>query len=296
MLTGCLVPIVTPMTPDGVLDLAALRKLIDWYIVNDVAGIVIVGTTGESPTIDFEEHHTLIKATVDHVAGRAHVMAGTGSNSTAEAIDLAAYAKKVGADSCLSVVPYYNKPSQEGLYRHFRTVAEEVDLPLVLYNVPGRTVADLADDTVLRLSQVPGIVGLKDATGDIGRATELIKALNEAGKKDFALYSGDDITSLAFLLLGGHGVISVTSCVAPKQIVAMCRAAARGDIANARAANDTLIPLHRKLFVEGNPVPVKWAMAQMGLISAGIRLPLAPLSEPFHEPLRQALRTAGCLA
>ncbi|MCL2297152.1 MAG: 4-hydroxy-tetrahydrodipicolinate synthase [Proteobacteria bacterium] len=296
MLTGCLVPIVTPMTPDGVLDLATLRNLIDWYIANDAAGIVVVGTTGESPTVDFEEHHALIKATVDHVAGRAHVMAGTGSNSTAEAIDLAAYAKKVGADSCLSVVPYYNKPSQEGLYRHFRTIAEEVDLPLVLYNVPGRTVADLANDTVLRLSQVPGIVGLKDATGDIGRATELIKALNEAGKKDFALYSGDDITSLAFLLLGGHGVISVTACVAPQQIAAMCRAAARGDIAKARALNDTLLPLHRKLFVEGNPVPVKWAMAQMGLISAGIRLPLAPLSESFHEPLRQALRAAGCLA
>jgi 4-hydroxy-tetrahydrodipicolinate synthase len=296
MLTGCLVPIVTPMTPDGVLDLATLRKLIDWYIANDAAGIVIVGTTGESPTIDFEEHQALIKATVVHVAGRVHVMAGTGSNSTVEAVDLAAYAKKVGADSCLSVVPYYNKPSQEGLYRHFKAIAEEVDLPLVLYNVPGRTVADLANDTVLRLSQVPGIVGLKDATGDIGRATELIKALNDAGKKDFALYSGDDITSLAFLLLGGHGVISVTACVAPKQIAAMCRAAACGGIAKARALNDTLLPLHRKLFVEGNPVPVKWAMAQMGLISAGIRLPLAPLSEPFHEPLRQALRAAGCIA
>ncbi|MDR0247461.1 MAG: 4-hydroxy-tetrahydrodipicolinate synthase [Burkholderiales bacterium] len=296
MLTGCLVPIVTPMTPNGVLDLATLRKLIDWYIANDVAGIVIVGTTGESPTIDFEEHRALIKTTVDHVAGRVHVMAGTGSNSTVEAIELTAYAKKVGADSCLSVVPYYNKPSQEGLYRHFRAVAEEVDLPLVLYNVPGRTIADLANDTVLRLSQVPGIVGLKDATGDIGRATELIKSLNETGEKNFALYSGDDITSLAFLLLGGHGVISVTACVAPRQIAAMCRAAAHGDIIKARAANDTLIPLHRKLFVEGNPVPVKWAMAQMGLISAGIRLPLAPLSEPFHEPLRQALRAAGCLA
>ncbi len=296
MLTGCLVPIVTPMTPDGALDFATLRKLIDWYIANDVAGIVIVGTTGESPTVDFEEHHALIKATVDHVAGRVHVMAGTGGNSTAEAIELTAYARKVGADSCLSVVPYYNKPSQEGLYRHFKAIAEAVDLPLMLYNVPGRTVADLANDTALRLTQVPGIVGLKDATGDIGRATELIKALNEAGKKDFALYSGDDITSLAFLLLGGHGVISVTSCVAPQQIAAMCRAAAHGDIAGARAANDALIPLHRKLFVEGNPVPVKWAMAQMGLISPGIRLPLVPLSEPFHEPLRQALRAAGCLA
>ncbi|MCL2309038.1 MAG: 4-hydroxy-tetrahydrodipicolinate synthase [Proteobacteria bacterium] len=296
MLTGCLVPIVTPMTPDGALDFAALRKLIDWYIAHDAAGIVIVGTTGESPTIDFEEHHALIKATVDHVAGRVPVMAGTGSNSTSEAIELTAYAKKVGANSCLSVVPYYNKPSQEGLYRHFKTIAETVDLPLVLYNVPGRTVADLANETVLRLSQVPGIIGLKDATGDIGRATELIKALNEAGKKDFVLYSGDDITSLAFLLLGGHGVISVTACVAPQQIAAMCAAAARGDIAKARAVNDSLLPLHRKLFVEGNPVPVKWAMAEMGLISAGIRLPLAPLSEPFHEPLRQALRAAGCFA
>ncbi|MDR2711151.1 MAG: 4-hydroxy-tetrahydrodipicolinate synthase [Burkholderiales bacterium] len=296
MLTGCFVPIVTPMTPDGALDFAALRKLIDWYIANGVAGIGIVGTTGESPTIDFEEHHTLIKATVDHVAGRAHVMAGTGSNSTSEALELTAYAKKVGADSCLVVVPYYNKPTQEGLYRHFKTIAENVDLPMVLYNVPGRTVADLANETVLRLAQLPGIIGLKDATGDIARASELFKAMNEAGKKDFAFYSGDDITSLAYLLLGGHGVISVTSCVAPRQIVAMCRAAARGDIGEARAQNDILLPLHRKLFVEGNPVPVKWAMAQMGLISPGIRLPLAPLSESYHEPLRQALRAAGCLA
>ncbi|MCL2873052.1 MAG: 4-hydroxy-tetrahydrodipicolinate synthase [Betaproteobacteria bacterium] len=296
MLTGCLVPIVTPMTPEGALDFAALRKLIDWYIANGVAGIGIVCTTGESPTIDFEEHHTLIKATVEHVAGRVHVMAGTGSNSTAEALELTTYAKKVGADSCLVVVPYYNKPTQEGLYRHFRTIAERVDLPMMLYNVPSRTVADLANETVLRLAQVPGIFGLKDATGDIGRATELFKAMGEVGKKDFAFFSGDDITSLAYLLLGGNGVMSVTSCVAPQQIVAMCRAAAGGDIAQARAVNNTLLPLHRKLFVEGNPVPVKWAMAQMGLISGGLRLPLAPLSEPFHESLRQALRAAGCLA
>ncbi len=295
MLTGCLIPIVTPMTPDGALDLATLKKLIDWYVDQGVAGIVIVGTTGESPTVDFDEHRELIRVAVEHVNKRIHVMAGTGGNSTQEAIELTEYARKVGADSCLSVVPYYNKPSQEGLYRHFRAIAEKVDLPLVLYNVPGRTVADLANETVLRLADVPGIIGLKDATGDIARATEMIKALHLCGKNDFVLYSGDDITSLAYLLLGGHGVISVTACVAPAKIVAMCAAAVAGDIKTARAINDTLLPLHRRLFVEGNPVPVKWAMAQMGLIASGIRLPLAPLSEKFHQPLREALIEAGCL-
>ncbi|MDR1530038.1 MAG: 4-hydroxy-tetrahydrodipicolinate synthase [Burkholderiales bacterium] len=295
MLTGCLIPIVTPMTPDGKLDFASLKKLIDWYIGSGVAGITIVGTTGESPTVDFDEHHELIRVTVEYVAKRAHVMAGTGGNSTQEAIELTEYAKRIGADSCLSVVPYYNKPSQEGLYRHFRAIAEKVDLPIVLYNVPGRTVADLANETVLRLTDVPGIVGLKDATGDIGRATEMFKALRRRGKFEFALYSGDDITSLAYLLLGGHGVISVAACVAPAKIVAMCAAAAQGDIKTARAINDNLLSLHRRLFVEGNPVPVKWAMAQMGLISPALRLPLAPLSETFHQTVREALVEAGCL-
>lgn len=295
MLTGCLIPIVTPMTPDGALDLASLKKLIDWYIDNGVAGITVVGTTGESPTVDFDEHHTLIRTTVEHVNGRVHVMAGTGGNSTQEAIELTEYAKKIGADSCLSVVPYYNKPSQEGMYRHFRTIAEKVGLPLVLYNVPGRTVADLANETVLRLAEVPDIIGLKDATGDIARAAELVKALRLRGKTDFALYTGDDITSLAYLLLGGHGTISVTACVAPAKIVAMCAAAAAGDVKTARTINDSLLPLHRRLFVEGNPVPVKWAMAQMGLISPGLRLPLAPLSEQFHQSLREALIEAECL-
>ncbi len=295
MLTGCLIPIVTPMTPDGALDLASLKKLIDWYIDNGVAGIVIVGTTGESPTVNFDEHHALIRTAVEHVNGRIHVMAGTGGNSTQEAIELTQYAQKIGADSCLSVVPYYNKPSQEGLYRHFRAIAEKVDLPLVLYNVPGRTVADLANETVLRLAEIPGIIGLKDATGDIARATELFKALRLRGKTDFALYSGDDITSLAYLLLGGHGTISVTACVAPAKIVAMCAAAAIGNIKVACAINDKLLLLHRRLFIEGNPVPVKWAMAQMGLIPSGIRLPLAPLAEQFHRPLREALIEAECL-
>ena len=296
MLTGSLVAIVTPMQEGGALDLPAFRRLIDFHVASGTAGIVVVGTTGESPTVDFDEHCLLIKTAVDHAAGRIPVMAGTGANSTAEAVELAAYAAKVGANSHLSVVPYYNKPTQEGLYRHFRTIAEKVALPMVLYNVPGRTVADLATETTLRLAQVPGIVGIKDATADVGRGSELMKALAQAGHRDFAVYSGEDITGLPLMLMGGHGVISVTANVAPKLMSEMCAAALAGDVATARARNDRLLALHRRLFVEANPIPAKWALAEMGMIRNELRLPLVGLSPQFHDTVRAALRDAGCLA
>jgi 4-hydroxy-tetrahydrodipicolinate synthase len=295
MLTGSIVAIATPMVKGGALDLRALGKLIDFHAANGTAGIVIVGTTGESPTVDHDEHCLLIRSAVEQARGRIPVIAGTGANSTSEAIDLTAYAKTVGAHSCLSVVPYYNKPTQEGLYRHFRAIVEAVDLPLILYNVPGRTVADLANETVLRLAEVPGIVGIKDATADLGRGSELIKALAVAGRRDFAVYSGDDITGLPLLLMGGHGVISVTANVAPRLMSEMCKAVRAGDIATARARNDRLLPLHRKLFVEANPIPVKWALAEMGLIENELRLPLVPLSPQHFDAVRGALREAGCL-
>jgi len=222
------------------------------------------------------------------------VIAGTGANSTREAIELTRYAREVGAASGLSVVPYYNKPTQEGLYRHFRAIAEAVDLPLILYNVPGRTVADLANETTMRLAEVPGIIGIKEATADLGRGSELIKALNSSGRHDFAVYSGDDITALPLMLMGAHGVISVTANVAPKLMAELCRAALSGDIALARDRNDRLLPLHRHLFVEANPIPVKWALAEMGLIEGALRLPLVPLSPAYHETVRVALRAAGC--
>ncbi|HYR00169.1 MAG TPA: 4-hydroxy-tetrahydrodipicolinate synthase [Casimicrobiaceae bacterium] len=296
MLTGSIVAIATPMSEEGALDLPALSRLIDFHVQNGTAAIVVVGTTGESPTVDVDEHCLLIKSAVEFARGRVPVVAGTGANSTAEAIALTAYAKTAGAAACLSVVPYYNKPTQEGLYRHFRTVAEKVDLPVILYNVPGRTVADLANETVLRLAQVPGIVGLKDATADLGRGSELLRALRAAGKREFAVYSGDDLTALPLLFMGGHGVISVTANVAPKLMAEMCAAALAGDVARARAANDRLLPLHRRLFVEANPIPVKWALAEMGLIKNELRLPLVPLSAQHHETVRAALRDAGALA
>jgi len=295
MLTGSLVAIVTPMTKGGSLDLPALGKLIDFHIANGTAGIVVVGTTGESPTVDVEEHCLLIKAAVAEAKGRIPVVAGTGANSTAEAIALTAYAKEAGAHSALSVVPYYNKPTQEGLYRHFRAIAEKVDLPLLLYNVPGRTVADLANDTILRLAEVPGIVGIKDATADMGRGSELLKALNAASRREFAVYSGDDITGLPLMLMGGHGVISVTANVAPKLMAEMCEAARASDVATARARNDRLLGLHRALFAEPNPIPVKWALAQMGLIQNELRLPMTPLSSRHYEAVRNALSEAGCV-
>jgi 4-hydroxy-tetrahydrodipicolinate synthase len=295
MLKGSLVAIVTPMRDGGALDLSAYTRLIDRHVASGTAAIVAVGTTGESPTVSVEEHCLLIRTAVDHAAGRIPVVAGTGANATTEAIELTAYAKKVGASASLSVVPYYNKPTQEGLYRHFRTIAEKVDLPLYLYNVPSRTVADLANETVLRLAQVPGIVGIKDATSDLARGAELLRALAAAGKSDFAVYSGDDLTGLPLVLMGGHGVVSVTANVAPQLMSEMCAAALSGDNARARALNDRLLPLHRRLFVEANPIPVKWALAQMGLIKGELRLPLTPLAAQHHEAVRTALRDAGCI-
>jgi 4-hydroxy-tetrahydrodipicolinate synthase len=293
MLKGSLVAIATPMQPGGELDLPGLRKLIDFHTANGTAGIVIVGTTGESPTVDFEEHCLLIKTAVESAKGRIPVIAGTGSNSTAEAIELTEYAKKVGASYCLSVVPYYNKPSQEGLYLHFKTIAEKVELPLILYNVPGRTMADLGTDTVLRLAELPGVVGIKDATSDLVRHVELMRRLPKA--KSFTLLSGNDDTALAYMLLGGHGVISVTANVAPRAMAKMCDAALSGRLEEARSANATLMPLHTKLFVEANPIPLKWAMAEMGLIGGTLRLPLTPLAALHHNTVRTALREAGCL-
>ncbi len=295
MLTGSLVAIATPMRQGGALDLPALGKLIDFHVDSGTAGIVIVGTTGESPTVDVDEHCLLIRTAIEMAKGRVPVIAGTGANSTREAIELTGYAKSAGAASALSVVPYYNKPTQEGLYRHFRAIAEAVDLPLILYNVPGRTVADLVNETVLRLAQVPGIVGLKDATADLGRGSELLRGLALAGKGDFAVYSGEDITALPLMMMGGHGVISVTANVAPALMAKMCAAALAGDFAAARACNDRLLGLHRKLFVEANPIPVKWALAEMGLIDNELRLPLVPLSPQYHDTVRAALRDAGCL-
>lgn len=294
MLTGSLVAIVTPMQPGGALDVAALRALIDWHITEGTAGIVIVGTTGESPTVDVEEHRLLIRTAVEQVAGRVAVVAGTGGNATAEALALTRYAKEVGADACLSVVPYYNKPTQEGLFRHFAAVAE-IGLPVILYNVPGRTVADLANETVLRLADVPNIAGIKDATADLARGSELLRALGEKGRRDFAVYSGEDSTGLPLMLMGGHGVISVTANVAPRLMSEMCRAALAGELSTARARNDRLLPLHRRLFAEPNPIPVKWCLAEMGRIANELRLPLVPLSASLHDSLRSALRTAGCL-
>jgi len=288
MLTGSLVAIVTPMFEDGRLDLDALKKLIDFHVDAGTDGIVIVGTTGESPTVDVDEHCLLIKTTIEHVAKRIPVIAGTGANSTAEAIELTAKAKSLGADACLLVAPYYNKPSQEGLYQHFKAVAEAVDIPQILYNVPGRTGCDLSNETVLRLAQIPNIVGIKDATGGIERGTDLLLRV----PADFAVYSGDDATSLALMLLGGKGVISVTANVAPKLMHEMCEQALKGNLAAAKAANAKLFALHQKLFVEANPIPVKWVLQQMGLIGTGIRLPLVNLSSQYHEVLRNAMQQA----
>lgn len=289
MITGSLVAIVTPMFEDGRLDFGALKKLVDFHVAEKTDGIVIVGTTGESPTVAIDEHCELIRTTVQHAAGRIPVIAGTGANSTAEAIELSAFAKEAGADAVLSVVPYYNKPTQEGLYRHFRAIAEAVDIPLILYNVPGRTVADMSNDTTLRLAEVPNIVGIKDATGNIDRACDLIAR----APKDFALYSGDDMTCMATILLGFHGTISVTANVAPRLMHDMCTAAAAGDGKQARDIHFRLLGLHRDLFCEANPIPVKWAVQQMGLMQGGIRLPLTPLGTAGCEKLRAAMKLAG---
>lgn len=291
MIKGSLVAIVTPMHADGSLDLPGLRKLIDWHIAEGSDGIVIVGTTGESPTVSVEEHCELIKVAVEHTNKRIPIIAGTGGNSTSEAIALTSYAKQVGADASLLVVPYYNRPTQEGMYQHFKKIAESVDLPVILYNVPGRTVADMDNATILRLAQVPGIVGVKDATGNIARGTDLIRLAPES----FAVYSGDDATAMALMFCGGKGNISVTANVAPRAMHELCMAACAGNIAEAVKINNRLLPLHNKLFIEPNPLPVKWAMAEMGLIPTGIRLPLVSLSVQYHDVVRAAMRESGVL-
>jgi 4-hydroxy-tetrahydrodipicolinate synthase len=297
MITGSIVAIVTPMHQDGSLDLVAFRGLIDFHIEQGTDGIVVVGTTGESPTVNVEEHELLIAEAVKHAAGRIPIIAGTGANSTAEAIELAAFSKKAGADASLTVVPYYNKPTQEGMYQHFKAIAEAVDMPHILYNVPGRTVADMSNDTVLRLAQIPNIVGIKDATGDIERGSDLLQraALLKRTHGDFAVYSGDDASTLALLLLGAHGTISVTANVAPRLMHDMCIAALNGEVARAREINFRLLGLHRNLFVEANPIPVKWAVARMGRMNNILRLPLTPLSQDVHQVVEEAMRQAGVL-
>lgn len=292
MLSGSLVAIVTPMTADGALDLPRLKGLVDWHVAEGTDGIVIVGTTGESPTVDVAEHCKLIEATIEYAAKRVPVIAGTGGNSTREAIELTRFAAKAGADYSLSVVPYYNKPTQEGLYRHFRAIAESADIPVLLYNVPSRTVADLANDTVLRLAEVPRIVGLKESTSSVERVTDLMMRM----PKGFMVFSGNDDAALAYALLGANGVISVTANVAPRHMHDMIAAAKAGDAARAIAINNKLLGLHKSLFVESNPIPVKWALHRMGRIAEGLRLPLTPLSPQYHETVAAALRAAGCLS
>ncbi|MBZ0093564.1 MAG: 4-hydroxy-tetrahydrodipicolinate synthase [Sulfuricellaceae bacterium] len=289
MLKGSLVAIVTPMHEGGELDLERMRALVDYHIEQKTDGIVVVGTTGESPTVDMEEHCRLIRVVVEQTAKRVPVIAGTGANATREAIELTACAKQAGADACLLVAPYYNKPTQEGMYRHFRAIAEAVDIPQLLYNVPGRTASDLSNDTVLRLAEIANIAGIKDATGNLERGSDLLLR----APADFAVYSGDDASALALMLLGGQGVISVTANVAPRMMHDLCAAAFAGDLARARQLNDKLLGLHQKLFVEANPIPVKWAVQQMGLIEGDIRLPLTPLSSQYHETVRDAMRQAG---
>lgn len=286
---GSMVALVTPMQPDGSLDYTAYRSLIDWHAAEGTDALVVVGTTGESPTVSMDEHAELIRVAVEHAAGRIPVIAGVGANSTNEAIHLARHAKAVGAQAGLSVVPYYNKPSQEGLYRHFRAIAEAVDLPTVLYNVPGRSVADMANETVLRLAQVPGIVGIKDATGDIARGVLLLRD----APTGFQVFSGDDATAAALILLGARGNISVTANVAPRLMHELCAAALVGNIAKVRELNTQLATLNRALFVEANPIPVKWALARMGRTALGYRLPLVELSEQHHATVRRALQEMG---
>ncbi|HEY0883658.1 MAG TPA: 4-hydroxy-tetrahydrodipicolinate synthase [Ramlibacter sp.] len=291
-ITGSIVALVTPMHDDGSVDYPSLRKLVDWHIAEGTDCVCVVGTTGESPTVDVQEHHEIIRVAVEQAKGRVPIMAGCGANSTAEAIELAKYAKKTGADCQLQVVPYYNKPTQEGQYRHFRAIAEAVDLPMVLYNVPGRTVADMLHDTVLRLAQVPGIIGIKEATGNIERAQWLIRDVPEG----FAVYSGDDPTAVALMLCGGQGNVSVTANVAPRLMHELCVAAVAGNAVKAMEIQRRLLPVHRHLFVEANPIPVKWAMARMGLCGGALRLPMTPLATANEPVVEAALRASGLLA
>ena len=291
-ISGSIVALVTPFLPDGRVDYACLRKLIDCHVEQGTSCIGVVGTTGESPTVTVEEHCEIIRVSVEQAAGRVPVMAGCGANSTAEAINLARFAKSVGADCQLQVVPYYNKPTQEGQYLHFRKIAETVgDLPMVLYNVPGRTVAGMDNETVLRLAQIPGIIGIKEATGDIAKAQWLIRDVPDG----FAVYSGDDLTAVALMLCGGQGNVSVTANVAPRLMHALCKAAIAGQRDEAMRIQKLLLPLHRSLFVEANPIPVKWAMQRMGLCGGDLRLPLTPMSGSCHSVVESALQSTGLI-
>ena len=293
MIKGSIVALVSPMFEDGTIDYDSYRNLIEMHIAAGTTAIVAVGTTGESPTVDYDEHNELVRVAVETAAGRIPVIAGTGSNSTKEAIELSAYAASVGADATLQVVPYYNKPTQEGLFQHFKAISDAVDIPIILYNVPGRTVADLKNDTVLRLLELPNIIGLKDATGDLGRASELLSRLPK--DREFAIYSGNDDSALALMLMGGAGVISVTANVAPELMSRMCAMALANDVMGAREINDRLMPLHKELFCEPTPTVPKWALHRMGLIPPGIRLPLTPLSPSKHEQVERALMVGGCI-
>ena len=291
-ITGSIPALVTPMLEDGSVDYASLRKLIDWHIADGTDCIGVVGTTGESPTVNVEEHREIIRVSVEQAKGRVPIMAGCGANSTAEAIELAKFAKSVGADCQLQVVPYYNKPTQEGLYQHFKAIAEAVpDLPVILYNVPGRSVADMLHETVLRLAEVPGIVGIKEATGNIERAQWLIRDL----PKEFAVYSGDDPSAVALMLCGGKGNVSVTANVAPRLMHELCVAAMAGNVQKAMEIQFKLMPVHKNLFVEANPIPVKWAMARMGLCGGTLRLPMTGLSKSQQPVVEAALRASGLI-
>ena len=288
-IVGSIVALVTPMQGDGSVDYDALRRLIDWHLAEGTDCIGVVGTTGESPTVSVDEHCEIIRVAVEHAKGRVPIMAGAGANRTAEAIELSKFAKKVGADCTLQVVPYYNKPSQEGIYRHFKAIAEAVDIPVVLYNVPGRTVADMQPETTLRLAEVPGIVGVKEATGNIERACWLIKQAPE----HFAIYSGDDGTAVALMLLGGKGNVSVTANVAPRLMHELCIAAIEGNVKRATQIHLQLLPLHKQLFCEPSPAPTKWAMAKLGLIGNHLRLPILPLTPAGEASVGQAMQAAG---
>ena len=290
-IVGSIVALVTPMREDGSVDFDALRALIDWHIAEGTDVIGVVGTTGESPTVTVDEHCEVIRVAVQHVAGRVPVMAGTGANSTAEAINLSRFAKEVGADCTLSVVPYYNKPSQEGIYQHFKAIAEAVDIPMMLYNVPGRTVADMAPETTLRCASLPGVIGTKEASGNIERSAQLIKHA-PAG---FGIYSGDDGTAIASMLMGGKGNVSVTANVAPRAMHALCKAAMAGDVREATRIHFQLLSLHKQLFCEPSPAPTKWALERLGKISRHVRLPITPLTEAGQAAVEQAMRDAGLL-
>ena len=290
-ITGSIVALVTPMHEDGSVDYPSLRRLIDWHVAEGTACIGVVGTTGESPTVSVEEHCEIIRVAVEQTAGRVPVMAGAGGNSTREAIELAKFAKAVGADCTLSVVPYYHKPSQEGMYQHFKAIAEAVDIPMMLYNVPGRTVADMLPETSLRAAQLPGVIGIKEATGNIERAAWLIKHAPQG----FGVYSGDDGTAIALMLLGGRGNVSVTANIAPRLMAQLCHAAVEGDVKTARDIHFRLATLNKLLFAEPNPVPVKWAMQRLGLCGGTLRLPMVPMTDALMPGLEAAMREAGLL-